>query len=89
MSKAVAAVSQQFYTPRPMPRESPRTGHLCNNLQQCRLQRGMTQQDLATIVGVCRQTIVNVEGNRSLPSILLAYRLAEALCVPVTELFHP
>jgi len=49
----------------------------------------MTQQELATLVGVGRQTIVNVEGNRSLPSILLAYRLAQALTVPVTDLFHP
>jgi len=72
-----------------MPRASPRTAHLCNNLRQCRLQRRMTQQELATLVGMSRQTIVNVEANRSLPSILLAFRLAEALAIPVTDLFHP
>jgi putative transcriptional regulator len=72
-----------------MPRASPKTAHLCNNLQQYRLQRGMTQHELATLAGVSRQTIVNIEGNRSLPSILLAFRLAEVLCVPVTELFQP
>ena len=66
-----------------MPTASPRTAYLCNNLQQYRLQRGMTQQELATLAGVSRQTIVNIEGHRSLPSILLALRLAEALCVPV------
>jgi putative transcriptional regulator len=49
----------------------------------------MTQQELATLVGMSRQTIVNVEANRSLPSILLAFRLAEALAIPVTDLFHP
>jgi putative transcriptional regulator len=88
-SNAVAKVAQRFYTPRPMPRESPRTAHLCNNLQQYRLQRTLTQQELAVRVGVNRHTIVNIEGNRSLPSILLAYRLAQALNVPVTDLFHP
>jgi len=85
----MAKVSRRFYTPRPMPRESPRTARLCNNLRQYRRQRGLTQQELATRVGVNRQTIVNIEGSRSLPSILLAYRLAQALTVPVTDLFHP
>ena len=86
---AVAIVLQLFYTPGPMPRESPRTAHLCNNLRQYRLARGLTQQQLAIRVGVNRQTIVNIEGNRSLPSILLAYRLAQTLSVPVIDLFHP
>ena len=72
-----------------MPKANPQTAPLCNNLPHYRRQRNMTQQELATLTGVSRHTIVNIEGNRSLPSILLAFHLAEALGVPVTELFHP
>jgi DNA-binding XRE family transcriptional regulator len=43
---------------------------------------------LAIRAGVSRQTISSIEGGRSLPSILLACQLAEALCIPVIELFH-
>ena len=89
MFTGVVEVFLSFYTASPMPRATTRTAHLCNNLRRCRLQRGMTQQELAIRTGVSRQTIMNVERGRSLPSIFLAYRLAEALCVPVIELFHP
>ena len=41
----------------------------------------------ATCVGVTRHTIMNIEHGRTHPSLLLAYRLADILGVPVTDLF--
>ena len=39
----------------------------------------MTQEQLAEIVGVTRQTIISLEQNRYNPSLLLAYKITRAL----------
>jgi putative transcriptional regulator len=39
----------------------------------------MTQEELAKIVGVTRQTIISLEQNRYNPSLLLAYKITKAL----------
>ena len=59
-----------------------------NTLQRWRFARDMTQQELATRAGVTRHTIMNIEHGRTHPSLLLAYRLADILGVPVTDLFR-
>lgn len=48
----------------------------------------MTQQELADLVGVTRQTIISIEGGRYNPSVGLALRLAEAFDTTVEELFE-
>lgn len=60
---------------------------LCNNLKQIRLRLGMSQQDLATIAGVSRQTIGGVESGQISPSTTVALRLAKALGCQVEDLF--
>ncbi|WP_448570951.1 substrate-binding domain-containing protein [Trichothermofontia sp.] len=60
---------------------------LSNNLKQTRLRLGMTQQDLATIAGVSRQTIGGVESGQYAPSTTVALRLAKALGCQVEDLF--
>ena len=47
----------------------------------------MTQERLAEIVGVRRETIVHIEKGRCNPSLLLAHRVASALHTTVDELF--
>jgi putative transcriptional regulator len=47
----------------------------------------MTQEELATRVGVTRQTIIALEADRYVPSLLLAVRLARVFDVEVEELF--
>jgi putative transcriptional regulator len=47
----------------------------------------MTQQQLATRVGVTRQTIIAIEGGKYTPSLELAFRLARAFDVGVEEMF--
>jgi putative transcriptional regulator len=47
----------------------------------------MTQADLADRVGVTRQTIIAIEQGRYSPSLEMAFRIAEALGVPLDEVF--
>ena len=42
-----------------------------------RAKKRMTQQELADRAGVSRQTIMQLEKNRSNPSLLLAYTIAQ------------
>ena len=46
-----------------------------NRISELRKARRMTQQDLADLLGVTRQTIISLEGGRYNPSILLAFKL--------------
>ncbi len=60
---------------------------LCNRLRQLRLRFGMSQQDLATVAGVSRQTISGVESGQYAPSATIALRLAKALGCRMEDLF--
>ncbi len=60
-----------------------------NKLRQHRLLAGeMTQQELATKVGVTRQTIFSIEKGRYNPSVGLALRLARVFGLRVEDLFE-
>jgi putative transcriptional regulator len=58
-----------------------------NRLAEFRVRHGWTQQHLADLVEVSRQTIISLESGRYNPSILLAFRLACLFKTPVEELF--
>ena len=59
-----------------------------NGLRRMRFEQGeMTQEELAGRVGVTRQTIIALEANRYVPSLLLAVRLARVFGVAVEKLF--
>ena len=58
-----------------------------NRLEEKRLQKGWTQQELADRVMVSRQTINSLERGRYSPSITLAFRLARQFDVPIEDLF--
>ena len=58
------------------------------NLRQFRFYRGeLSQQQLADMVMVSRQTIVSIEGGNYAPSVKLALLLAKVLETTVEELF--
>ena len=48
----------------------------------------MTQQELADKVGVTRQTINAIEGNKYSPSLELAFRIARVFKVPLEHVFQ-
>ena len=52
-----------------------------------RATKRMTQQELADLVGVSRQTIMQLERNRYNPSMLLAYSIARVFDVTIEDLF--
>ena len=52
-----------------------------------RATKRMSQQELADLVGVSRQTIVQLERNRYNPSMLLAYSIAQVFDVTIEDLF--
>ena len=52
-----------------------------------RVTKRMTQQELADLVGVSRQTIMQLERNRYNPSMLLAYSIAKVFDVAIEDLF--
>jgi putative transcriptional regulator len=60
---------------------------LRNRLKVARAERGLSQSELAQLVGVTRQTISSIETGQYGPSALLAFLLAERLDVPVQKLF--
>ncbi len=60
---------------------------LCNNLKPTRIRLGLSQQALAAIAGVSRQTISGVEAGQYAPSTTVALRLAKALGCQVEDLF--
>ena len=48
-----------------------------NCIAEKRKARGLTQQQLASLLGVTRQTIISLENDRYNPSILLAHKIAQ------------
>lgn len=60
---------------------------LHNDLKETRLRRQLTQEALAAMVGVTRQTIIAIEKEKFVPSVRLALELARALGTPTERLF--
>jgi putative transcriptional regulator len=60
---------------------------LSNRLKERRTELGLTQSELAELCLVSRKTINTVENGVFVPSTLLALKLADALSLPVEQLF--
>ncbi len=59
-----------------------------NRLKVHRAIKDLTQEDLAKLLGVSRQTINSIEKNRYVPSTLLALKLSKVFEVHVNEIFE-
>ena len=57
------------------------------NKNRYQFESRMTQQELADLVGVSRQTVMQLERNRYNPSMLLAYSIARVFDVTIEDLF--
>ena len=64
------------------------TDRLVTTLKNMREARGLTQAQLAELVGVSRKTINTVENGVCVPSTVIALKLAAALDEPVEALFR-
>jgi putative transcriptional regulator len=58
-----------------------------NDVARLRAKAGLTQADLASLVGVSRQTIHSIEKGRHTPGLVLAFAIADALDVDVEAVF--
>lgn len=66
-----------------------RGGSLANTIRTLRFHHGeMTQQELADKVGVTRQTINAIEGNKYSPSLEVAFLIARVFDVPLEQVFQ-
>ena len=61
---------------------------LGNRLRVARAEGRLSQEELARLAGVTRQTISSIENGIYCPSALLAFVLASKLGRPVTDLFY-
>ena len=60
---------------------------MTNNVRQYREKKGLTQEELAKIVGVSRQSIISVEKGQYICTTILALKIANALKAKVEDLF--
>lgn len=58
-----------------------------NRLKVARAEADLTQEELAKLIGVSRQTINAVESGRYVPSTVLALKMARVFGKPVEEFF--
>ena len=58
-----------------------------NRIKDFRSDRGMTQTELAKLVGVRRETIYNLENGKYNPSLSLAWKIAEVFESSIEDVF--
>lgn len=61
---------------------------ISNRVRELRGERSMTQQDLADVIGVTRQTVIAIEGDKYSPSLEVAFRIATHFAVPLEAVFQ-
>ena len=58
-----------------------------NRLEELRKNRGIKQEELASVLEVSRQTIGSLENGRYNPSILLAFKIANFFGMSIEKIF--
>ena len=61
---------------------------LRSSIKEQRVKDNITQQELANMVGVSRQTINSIEAERYVPSTILAIKISQVFNMSVNELFQ-
>lgn len=58
-----------------------------NRIRELRESIGLTQQDLATKLGVTRQTVLAIENDKYNPTLALAFKVAQLFGQPIESIF--
>jgi putative transcriptional regulator len=58
-----------------------------NNIRELRDKINYTQDDLAVLAGVSRQTIISLEKGKYNPSIQLAFKLSKIFKLTIEQIF--
>jgi putative transcriptional regulator len=61
---------------------------LRNTIRELRADRSMTQQELADLIFVTRQTVIAIERDKYSPSLEVAFRIAHVFGVPLEQVFQ-
>ncbi len=61
---------------------------LRNTIRELRGGRSMTQQELADLIFVTRQTVIAIERDKYSPSLEVAFRIAHVFEVPLEQVFQ-
>jgi len=56
-------------------------------MQELRKRNRITQEELATAVGVSRQTIISIENGKYTASLVLAYKISRYFHLTIEEVF--
>ncbi len=56
-----------------------------NSIRVERAKMNLTQEDLAKMIGVSRQTINSIEKNRYVPSSVVALKMSRVFGIPVND----
>ncbi len=59
-----------------------------NRIKILRAERDWTQADLANKVGISRQAVISIEKYKYMPSLELAFKIAEAFDVSIDKVFE-
>ena len=58
-----------------------------NRVKELRKEKGYTQEDLAEIIGVSRQTVNAIEKQKFDPSLNTAFKMAKLFELPIESIF--
>jgi putative transcriptional regulator len=64
------------------------SSRLRNTIRELRAAHSMTQQGLADLILVTRQTVIAIEGDKYSPSLEVAFRIAHVFDVPLERVFQ-
>lgn len=60
---------------------------ISNIVHSLRTEKNLTQEELAVMLGVTRQTVISIEKGNYTPSVLLALKIAKVFKVRVEDVF--
>jgi putative transcriptional regulator len=58
-----------------------------NNLKELRQKFNYTQEDLAVLLNVSRQTVISIESGRYNPSLELSFKISSVFKIQIEEIF--
>ena len=60
--------------------------YVCSRVKELRIQKGMKQIDLASVIGIDDSNLRRLENNRTSPTLKTLYRISKALEVDLADL---
>lgn len=60
-----------------------------NRIKVLRVERDLSQAQLADELGIARQTVIALEAGKYAPSLPLAFKISKLFARPVEDIFDP